>query len=73
MEVSLQNFLAIWGFWVILAPVTGPALVAQVGVHPLPVRTLPVPASTPWAPGSLGRFKTSFLELLYSQAQACPD
>lgn len=69
MDVSLQSFLAIWGFWVTLVSVTGPALVAQVGVHPWPV---PLPASTPLAPGSLGRFKASFLELLYSQAQSCP-
>lgn len=30
MDVSLQNFLAILGFWVVLVTGTRPALVAQV-------------------------------------------
>lgn len=42
MDMSLQNFLAVLGFWVILVAVTGPALLAQVG-------TLPPPTSTPLA------------------------
>lgn len=46
MGMSLQNFLSVLSFWVILITVTEPALVAQV-------RTLPPPTSTPLAPESL--------------------